>query len=393
MGIYAQHGYGKSDKIVRALGRQLVSGVIMSPKDESPERLKQTISELEQDFPTAQILFDPQFYVTTITPCKPGHLVNYDYYEGGLTRASFIRPSSITGYVHRTLDFQRELGLTRFISPTIVFNDFRENWSQIALMLAEESATYCQQLGNQLLVSIVVSEAALRSREGLNEFLDMITMLDVSGFYVIVKRDSPSYQAMMDPNVLENLMYLTYVLHTVNGFEVIVGYCDLVGIPLHAVGVTATANGWFTGLRQFTLNRFMPSTGGRAARPRYTAAPLLNSILVVPELEAIAEFGFVDRVLTQTAYDVVLRTNPSDDLWPNSVSCLHHWETLNKLASDVSGAGNNSADRLTSLLDRIDLAEALYKTMTGVPFEYYSGSGHLNQWRVAIKAFLNSIGG
>ena len=74
MSLLIQHGYGKSDKIERAISEGKVRGVILSPKDETPESLKDYIRALDRITPKVSVLFDPQFYASTISPVKEGNL-------------------------------------------------------------------------------------------------------------------------------------------------------------------------------------------------------------------------------------------------------------------------------------------------------------------------------
>lgn len=46
MGLLAQHAYGKSKKISVGLENKFLNGVILSPKAEKPEKLKEFIDEL-----------------------------------------------------------------------------------------------------------------------------------------------------------------------------------------------------------------------------------------------------------------------------------------------------------------------------------------------------------
>lgn len=61
MGLLAQHAYGKSTKISVGLENNFLSGVVLSPKGEKPEKLKEFIDEL--NFRNATVYFDPQFYM------------------------------------------------------------------------------------------------------------------------------------------------------------------------------------------------------------------------------------------------------------------------------------------------------------------------------------------
>jgi hypothetical protein len=395
MYTYAQHGYGKSDKIETAIRQGSVSGVILSPRDEQPERLAQYIAALRQEFAAqVTILFDPQFYATTVTPVRDGYLPDYPYYQPGLTRGRFIAPLDIQQYVSDVIDYQLPLGLDRIISPTVFFSDFTDPWSQIALSMAQQSTVLGAGQAQPLLLSLVFDETALRNRTALNDFLDIISVWDVEGFYLVIRRNDTTYQAFSDDLILKNLMYLTYVLAEVNDFEIVLGYSDFVGLLLHAVGAEATGTGWYNTLRQFSLARFQPATGGRPARPRYTSDALLNSILVVPELAAIYQRGRLPQVIATTAYDGTLANgNPANAAWPPDVACLHHWEVLSRLAAEVATQGSVAAS-LDRLQERIQQAVATYNLLltAGIPFEVATGQRELDVWLRAIRSFRQEAG-
>lgn len=188
MALYAQHGYGKSNKIERGIDAGHLGGVILSPRDEKPENMVDYIHQLRTSYKNLQILFDPQFYVSAIIPSKEGYLSHYEYFQPNLTRRNFINPANIAMYVRNIIDYQAMLNVSRIISPTILFESFNDPWSQISLTLANASASYYAELENvpPILISICFSESALSNFDALNEFLDMISLLGVQGFYLII---------------------------------------------------------------------------------------------------------------------------------------------------------------------------------------------------------------
>ena len=390
MAIYAQHGYGKTDKIERGLDARSIEGVVLGPRDEDPDNMERYARDLRRAYPDAALLFDPQFYVTTITPVRDGHLQDYDYYTPGLTRASFTSPRNVRNYVRATLQYQMRLPVSRLIAPTVMIDDFQDPWSQIVLSMAQEAREYHDGLQGvpPLLLSFVCSESALAASGPLGEFLDIISGLEVTGFYLVTRRSGSQYQAQMEENRLENLLYIVYSLATVNEYEVICGYTDLIGILLHGVGVSATACGWHHSLRQFSLSRFQPAKGGRPPRPRYTSSRLLNSILIIPELVNIHQAGVLGEVLSATQFDDVLRTRPGQAAWPADISVLHHWDALDDLVTTVQAA-RGVRDRLSVLRRRIGQALVTYSRLAdlGVEFEPLSGPDHLEQWDRAIANF------
>ena len=393
MSVFAQHGAQKSDKIQNGLRDGLISGAILSPRYESPARLGEFLEEITREFTSAEFMIDPQFWASSISPVQVGHLPEYEYFQEGLTRAKFSA-TNIATIVRDTLNYQNSLPVSFLVSPTILINDFDDAMSQIAFLLAEESSSYINTIEKSppLLISIMFSEHALAADDHLNVFLDMVSQLDVRGFYIIMNRNTMEYNAKMDPNNLTNLLYLTYSLAELNDYHVVFGYTDLIGVLLHAVGAETSACGWHSSLRKFSTLRFNPQGGGRPARPRYTSIPLINSILQIPELITIDNVGALNDVLTNTNYDTILGRN-SNENWALPLSTLHHWASLSMITDAVLGAGTISS-RLNYMSDRISTAQALYQNLVsrGVLFDTNSNLDHLAQWTEAIRTFRDKVG-
>ncbi|MCZ6652292.1 MAG: hypothetical protein O7D91_04615 [Planctomycetota bacterium] len=392
MTLLAQHGWGKSDKIETALHEKSVSGLIVSPRDETPDNAQSLISSIASDYHDSVRLFDPLFHAGMITPANAGKLPDYDYYRPNLTRRDFIGTAKYAGYAADVLGFQYGLEVSAIVSPTIELVNFGDSSAQIALQLADASAEHHagQTDGRPLLASFVINENALGSRADLDAFLDAVTVMDADGFYVVMSRASSTHNPLVEPDRLAGLMYMVYILRVVNRFDVYCGYSDLIGLPLHAAGATATACGWAGTLRRFTFKRFRPPAGGRRPWPRYLSTPLLESVLI-SELDQLSERGIIEGVLSNTNYDANFgTTNPHGVPWSGSIPALHHWAAL---ADRIRAIESMSVeDAVTTLSDWIDTAETIRSNaeMLGVQFEPPSGD-HLEMWRRAIEQFRDMV--
>lgn len=395
MNLLAQHGYAKSAKIDTALDRCHIQGVILGPRDESPEAMHSYAEGVRARFPKAEILFDPQFYASTVLPAREGHLPEYKaYYSGGLTRKNFLSTKHLEDYVSKTLDYQLHMPVSKVLSPTVTFDDFNDPWSQVALSLAQASVEYHTGLKNPplLLLSFVIGESAFRHFDAMAEFLDLVSSLEPHGFYLVIKRSTPQYSQQMDERVLENILYMTYVLSTINDFHVVFGYTDIVGLFLQAVGADATACGWHNSLRQFSLARFMPAAGGRTPRPRYTSMPLLNNILLIPELSTAYHYGLLDSVLSGSQYDASFASGFETAEWTAERGVYHHWAALSGAFSQLSRKLTVKL-RLAHMEQMITTAQGLYSSLrnSGIVFETSSGSNHLDQWASATREFRAKV--
>lgn len=393
MSLYAQHGYGKGNKLDKGIKDGLLSGIILSPKAEKPERIKEYIDNTYKNHPQIDILFDPQFYVGAFAGEKSeGKLNQYPYYKPDITRAKLSVPRNLHQYAEDVIGYQEELNLKKIISPTILFDDFNGKQSQIAVSLAYEAVSLSEDNAD-LLIALCINENAFRNREAMNEFLDIISLLDVRGFYLIIDRaTSNAKESFINGDVLINIMQFCYTLATINEYEVILGYTDLLSIPLTVTGVSATACGWHNGLKMFAESNFRPSTGGRRPRKRYTSSKLLNSILLLPEMYTIRSIGHMKNVLSGTQYDSILSSTFNDAEWTDEISCLHNWCTLGNIIKEIEN-GSTIGKKIDLVTSKIMEASQLYRILNNrVPFELKSGNSHLNVWLTALNEFRNGIG-
>lgn len=396
MSIFAQCGYGRGGKIEQGLNDGVIHGVIMSPRDEGPNRLRQAIQDWVNSYPNASVIFDPQFYTATLNNPRDGHLSEFDYYNNnsGLGRTHFSG-TRIQGYVKECLDYQHDTfadNVAYLISPTILFDAFRDSWSQIALNMAVESADYHSNLDSPqpLLISLVISETAFQTMDAVEEFLDALTEIDAQGFYIIIRRNSASAQNAMESAPFGRFMYFCHVLTTINEYDVIVGYSDWHSFLLEAAGVTQTATGWYQNLRQFSLARFQPSSGGRRPRKRYSSAPLLSCPLINPELQDIYLADLLPRVLSGSSHDAILRSGPASGEadWSDEISCLAHWYSLNALSQRLSALPTQSG-RIQEAERLMQNALTLYAQLgsQNVSFDPSTGPDHIREWQDSLQEF------
>jgi hypothetical protein len=392
MPVYAQHGHGKSDRLPAAFDTGSLQGVIFGARNEKYTNMQTCLDALRTSY-DVKLLFDPQFYVTTLVPASERFLPEYPYYSAGRTSADFVGPKKLNLFAKQTLDLQAGWPLDRIISPSVLFNRFDDKWCQIALNLASASLDYHAGLDNPspLLLSLIIAEEALDSREELEGFLDQVTAWEPHGFYVIVARTESTYSQRYDSNRLAHLLYLTYILGSVNGFEVVNGYSDFCGPMLRAVASTAFATGWSQSLRQFHKRSFIRrKPGGQPPRLRYSSVPLLNSIML-GELQQAFEVDAMDLVLSNVPSDTVITsaTSPDASTWNQRISELHHWEALQSI--DVAMVGDASVD-MGQMRNRLENASALYVALAAAGVVFERQENHLKQWIEALDIFAGMSG-
>jgi hypothetical protein len=386
MSLYIQHGYGKSDKIEKAISDNNVYGVVLSPKNEQPDKLAAYIGALNTN-PLIDVLIDPQIYLATVENCKKGYLEDYEFFPKDLISKKYLSvPKNVQDLVKGCLDYQFSLGLRRILSPTIWIDSFDSRWSQISLSMCDQSIiqTGVYGKGNQLLLSLGIDENAFKN------FCDIVSLYDVKGFYVIIDRLNGDIPNVIDSDVLSNILYFCYNLATLNNFEIIIGYSDQIGIPLYCTGISAICSGWYNTLRRFCITDYLPRSGGRRPNKRYYSNKLLNSILINPEIDIINKNSMLGSILSQTRYDRYLLSDLSGEDWKDDISSLHNWEALSMLFDEMDKCRNvlEKADYVKSAIGK---ANNLYKRLPQDIFDTKSKSTHLNMWGTAIDKFKELI--
>jgi len=393
MKLYAQHGWGKAHKIDRGLDDRVVSGVILSPHDETPADMQTFVSELARRRPQPDLLLDPQLYVSLIAGAAEGKLPQYGYFRQNLGLRDFATVRNVQSIVRECIDFQRNLELSHILSPTICADSFTDRSAQISLTLAQESIDYWQGLRDNrpLLISVVFSELALAHSQQVSEFLDNISLFETDGFYLLVERNSAVYSQDFHPPRLAQIMRMIYALKR-SRFEIVCGYSDFTNLLYAAVNADAGATGWSQKLKRFNRGRFQPSAGGRRPRDRYSSSRLINSIYLT-ELDACQDVQRLRAVKSDTAYDRCFDGNsyPSGISWSSEDGTLHHWASILQLLERVNRL--NGRGRLDEVSQIISSGQNLYRTLTrlGVTFEPPNGSAHLDDWAEAIATLLAEV--
>ena len=389
MSILAQHGAGKKDRIEKGIENGSIQGVIMSPRDETPEKMKLFLSNIGDIYPETERIVDPQLYAGNFQLKANSKLRKYKHVKIYQTPDFFTRAETRT-IVRLAKEWQKELEVSAFVSPTVIVDDLGGPWARIAKALAKNAITEHDST-KPLLISLVVREEALRQRDLVDSWLDGLTRLDADGFYLIIHRSAGAYQQRYEPEILSSMLRICYSLAELNEYRVLLGYSDMVTLLLHSVGVEGTGSGWNFNLRQFDTRRFQPGTKGRQPRPRYTSRALLNCIYI-SELDGIYSGGRAAEVLSETPYDDRFRnsTNPENVPWPKDEAAFHHWSVLADISRLKTGAG--VAERLDAAYNQIERALDLYAQFEELMvFTSETGPDHLYEWLVALKRFRSEV--
>jgi len=337
MKLFAQHGAQAGEKIEEGFTRGLLDGVIYSPRDVSLETLRSKLAFLAEEYPSSERLVDPQYYAIFLNgteEARLGYLLeDYGVYFQARRRGQLEREKQIQQDLAAALKFQASLKITGIIAPNILIpNSLNSIEAVIAKNFIRLAAEQHRKLKDKrpVYATLAISRNALGDKQELVAFLNEITLLDdpPQGFYILISaRNTEARSDIYNTDVIAAWMFINHTL-TVNGFQVLNGYSDILTPFLGAAGAKAGALGWWSNLRSFSLDRFAPSVGGgRLPIQRYLSLALLNRI-------AFFEFDQLRKLLPAVANKL-----PTDSLYDQTVGSepqrnrevLQSWEAVKTL--------------------------------------------------------------
>jgi len=395
MKLYAQQGYGTgsgdNDRIIAGLEGGYIDGAIISPKDYALDRTMAQLQRIEAEFPEADRLFDPQWYASVLAhdpDSRMGKLVSDDYsYFEARRRSQLETENQVRADLEACLQFQAELPVTSVIAPGIVI---RQRFNSVEAVIAKNYLRNARDVwdsvgdGRPLLGTLAIDAEALQDRHALEEFLAEITVLDSppNGFYLLVHQPTSEIPSeLIDSRTLAGWMLANHSL-SLNGFDVVNGYSDLLTPFLGAAGGVAGATGWFNTQKVFSLDRFAPPLpGGRRPVPRYLSTGLINSIRV-DEFQLLR--GRFPEIVNGLATDDYYA--PEEGSMPeNQVEeVLQTWEAIKSL--DPTG----QAEPVAACASRVTEATNLYERINlspGMRLMGRSNGDHLESIYLSLRLF------
>lgn len=391
MKLYAQQGYGTGGKIIAGLEAGHIHGAILSPKDYRIERVNELLGLMATDHADSDRLFDPQLYASLIahdSAARMGRLLEEDYpYFGPRRRSQLETERNVLDDLRACLEFQLGLDVTHVIAPNILIKrSLNSIEGLIAKTFIRNAADIWAEVGDgrPLLATIAADADALQDRHELESFLADITVLESSptGFYLLVAHPTSQIgPELIDYRTLGGWMLMNHSL-SLNGFEVINGFSDILTPFLSASGAQAGATGWWANLKVFSMDRFEPpSPGGRRPVLRYLSKGLLNSVRF-DELERLRRLfpSVLNGLTTDALYDEANGSQPDDQ----QAEVLQTWDA-------VSSFGTPDANpNLGQCMEWVAGARRLYDEINASPAMRLPGRSnddHLDHLQGGLELF------
>lgn len=342
MKLFAQHGHQPSDKIKRGLEEKVIDGVIFSPRYVSPEKLNNLIEEARNSNENAEIFIDPEFYATCHVDNpnnQLGYLPDWEHFIPQ-RRRDLVTAKTVDSVLQKTFEIMNSYNASAFVSPNIYISEsFDSMEAGISINFINRSKTLASSLNKSIptYATLAVDYRALLNTSNLKAFLNDITALDnpPDGFYILIGRGMINERSdivnseIVTSAVIGAWMLINYIL-SINEYQVINGYSDILTTFLGAVGGFAGATGWWSNLRTFTLGKYIrpERSGGRAPNIRYLSKKLLNR-LKLEERENYSEI--ISDIKNNLPHDHDYDSGVPD----RSTESLQTWEAIASLNKDL----------------------------------------------------------
>ncbi len=320
MPMWAQHGYGKGQKIHDLAESAMLEGVVVSPWNE-PSAVSIGEHLTSQGL---SALLDPQAYVHALQRPKGSVVSGHERFElHPGPPITWDLSADLDEYLDRIVTANAALGSRAIIAPGCV-QAFTDAWAPLSFHCAREIRRKVGR-GTEILASLIVHERAFDGWADAERWLTLATQpkRSASGYYIVMARDlgSESYPFPVSALRTTGLLRLIHRLAVVNEKHVVYGYSDVEGLLAIASGADAFATGWSYRLRAFDQAQWQERPpGGRSPRPRIFIPEMLSPVDVDEARQMLAIPAF--RALVPPAYQTHVRTGTVTQL-EAQMSFLH----------------------------------------------------------------------
>ncbi len=392
MKLFAQHGYGKSDKIESGLEEGLIDGVIFEARYLHPDKAKDEIGCLQEIDETVELMIDPEYYASAVIDspnAQLGYLEDWGYFSPLRIIEFVTNPTRVDKIVHSSLDIQEDVGATTLIAPSVYISQSLDSMeSALALSFLRKAVSASEKRSKKVLSTLSLNRDALLNSKQLIEFVDALTGMSKrpSGVYLTVGVNSSSGNnglpspEIFDLKVLAAWMYLNYAL-SINGIRVINGFSDLLSPFLGVAGGDAGATGWWSNLQCFSIDRYIRSEDIRRRPLRRYLSMKLMARINARDMDAFVALR--PEIANQLPHDRDYEEREPD----RTSEMLQTWEALAKLLESV-----DCKDVTQGIRDLSNIIETAHKTWAGLrEREFTQGQESVDEYLEQLEYSLDEF--
>lgn len=396
-----QLGAAGRKRAKKALEGDYADGVVLSPSDYGPEKLKE-IADLAHR-KDRYVLFDPHFYL-------PHHderddLRDFDYFTeyGGSNYNSGVLATDANReeFSSLVIDAQDQFSVDAYITPALLMESISEDeiddWSD----LCESYIEMVNEIGRDIPVfhSIPVDGFQLTDEKQRSALLNRATGMEGDGFYTAIQyNDSDIRLPVMEKENVYSYLELLLGLR-VNRYEVIASHTHQIAHLLFSIDVNAIAAGHYQNLRTFDTDRWTPTPEDEIRRnvPRYYSDSLLTAIRptgLLSELAQKSEEGTydIDDIRMSSPFDDDLFDSPIDTFgeewnyknaaWEHTIYGMNQ-ATKQYAGQDIEDRIEHCKGKIKNAKEEYEEIEDLVDTVSEIDQSFY------DDWLDALNEIKN----
>jgi len=383
MELFLQCGWGMMDLSKELVRDEVVSTVILSPRDLKPKQVRGFSKVLLSM--NGCVLLDPQFYLPRSNHKR---LNSHEFWPDNYDTEEFDKNSQIS-MIKNLYELNLEIETRDFIIPGEKAIEVNDLWLKNQMFFYETAKSISKI---PLILTICLSADVLKDNDQINLVMQFVESTDADYYYLVLEHPSEDY-LVDDPVWLCNVLNLACGISLRNK-DVIIGYSNQQQLFMTCAGVKAIASGNYKNVRRFATERFMESSNDPNAHPTrsvwfYSSTTL--SEFQLSYIDIALQLGFDPSFFTHppaTKYTEQLFsvTQPSLSGWGEREAFRHYLIELKKQTQLLSSPSYiesfekcmehlcDSSNRLVYLHDKgivgkdRDFSSALQPTITSLNY-------------------------
>jgi len=257
MDFLLQFGYGMLEHSRHLLSSWGGGGVILSPRDMSPQQ----ISALGQEVTSRNgfTMVDPQLY-----QLRADHhgMLQHEYWPNVTDTMDFLTGEGCNKTLWKIMELNETARSSLVIVPGLYCTRANDMWFRSQELFIKNAIALS---GNKpLFATICLSAETMRFSEQIATIIQVAQSWPVNGVYLVAEHSGDSY-FVEDPMWLSNLLSLCAGLKN-QGKKVIVGYSNQQMLCTACTGVDAIASGTWMNVRMFSTSRFIEPDSSSISR-------------------------------------------------------------------------------------------------------------------------------
>jgi hypothetical protein len=391
MQLLLQFGHGMIDHTKTLLRAWGDGGVILSPRDLTPEQIVRVGREVREM--GREVLVDPQCFAHDADHPR---LLSHDHFRAFSdcgTKQLFTLEGA-REVIRPLVTCAREIGAERLVVPGLLACPVSEEWLKLQSHLIQVAGREGAAL--QLVATVALDSDSVRDEEAVEAVVDAAADWRIPAVYVVA--EAPSQYLVDDPAWLANVLLLVSGLK-LQKKAVILGYANHQLLSAAAANVDCIASGTWLNVRAFPIDKFyQPAEDEESRRTTWFYCPQSLSEYKLPFLDIAKRVGVLSRMrppaaLGSTHANALFgAADPGAVNWREPDAFRHYLTCLHGQCAQVTaGSFDQALSRQKALLDDA-AAVARGLASRGVRGDYRDFAGYFDANYAALAVLEHARG-